>query len=374
MRHALYRMEREEAIAILAAAPTFHLAAALEDGTPVLRTFNGVVVDGALAFHGAPVGEKVGMLGRMAVASVEELVASIPSYFVDPSDACRATSYYRSVQVQGLIEPVEDLEEKARILNALMAKYQPEGRYDPLTMESPRAMEALGRVLICRMSLDNLSGKAKLGQNRKPAELVGVIEGLWARGLEGDPLAIDLIRAANPGHLVPDFLQSPVGTRLLCAMGEEEVEAAAELLSLAYWNTDRTKEQLARAQLGSPAWVGAKDEQGCLIATARAISDGSKYAWVYDVMVAPDWQGKGLGKTLMRLLLDHPRVRDSSAVFLSTRDAQGLYAKFGFMDRALLPPKPYPSAEMILQRKADASPWRQRGWESQERTPCGRES
>lgn len=355
MRHALYRMEREEAIAILAAAPTFHLAAALEDGTPVLRTFNGVVVDGALAFHGAPAGEKVGMLGRMAVASVEELVASIPSYFVDPSDACRATSYYRSVQVQGLIEPVEDLEEKARILDALMAKYQPEGHYRPVTMDSPQAIGALGRVMICRMSLANLSGKAKLGQNRKPAELSGVIEGLWARGLAGDPRAIDLVRAANPGHLVPDFLQSPEGTRLCCALGKDEVEEAVELLSLSYWNTDRTKEQLARAQLGSSAWVGAKDEQGRLIATARAISDESKYAWVYDVMVAPDWQGRGLGKALMLLLLDHPRVRNTTAVFLSTRDAQDLYAKLGFKDRALLPPKPYPSTEMILQRKAAAS-------------------
>lgn len=84
--------------------------------------------------------------------------------------------------------------------------------------------------------------------------------------------------------------------------------------------------------------------------TARAISDGSKYAWVYDVMVAPNWQGRGIGKTLMRLLLGHPRVRDSMAVFLSTRDAQDLYAKFGFLDRALLPPKPYPSTEMILRR------------------------
>ena len=42
------------------------------------------------------------------------------------------------------------------------------------------------------------------------------------------------------------------------------------------------------------AFVGARVD-GKLVACARAIADGHKYAWVYDVVVAPQWRGCGLG-------------------------------------------------------------------------------
>jgi hypothetical protein len=53
----------------------------------------------------------------------------------------------------------------------------------------------------------------------------------------------------------------------------------------------------------------------------------------------------------MRALLSHPAVRGARVVRLGTRDAQSLYARFGFVPTSALPPRPYPTTEMVLRRQ-----------------------
>src|SRR5688572_21648583 len=97
-REQHFRMQHDDALAMLAAAPHIHLAAVDELGAPVLRALHIVLADDAAYFHGAPAGEKLGFVGRPAVLSTEETIAEIPSYFSDPERACPATTLYRSVQ------------------------------------------------------------------------------------------------------------------------------------------------------------------------------------------------------------------------------------------------------------------------------------
>jgi len=132
-------------------------------------------------------------------------------------------------------------------------------------------------------------------------------------------------------------------------LGPASLDAAVELLRGQYWNDVFTEAELRAAHLGSDVWVGATDEVGSLVGTARAIADGSKYAWVYDVCVRADRRGGGVGHALMRLVLDHSLVRRCRRVRLGTRDAQSLYARFGFVDTAMLR-RPYATTEMVLVR------------------------
>ena len=351
MRREIYRMDRDGALALLERAPVVHVATTTGDGAPLLRTVHGVVVDGAVAFHGAPAGEKVEAVGRDAVVSAEEIVAEIPSYFVDPERACPATTYYLSAQVHGRLEQVDDPQAKARVLRALMTKFQPEGGHVPIDEEHPLYRSAVRGILVLRVSLERLDGKAKLGQNRKPEELVKILELLWDRGRPGDPRTIDLVRQANPSAPTPTFLDAPSGARLLCALDEERIEEALSLLQGTYWNEGARRDEVARALLSASAWVGAQDSSGALVAMARAVTDTSKAAWIYDVVVRSDWRGKGVGKAVMRLLLDHPVVRHTRKVRLATRDAQGLYERFGFRDIRNVPGAS-PNTEMILVREA----------------------
>ena len=348
----LYGMPRAEAIAMLARSRVVRMATTDAEGAPIFRTVDAVIVDDAICFHGAPVGEKIEAVGRAAVLQVEETIAAVPSWFVDAERACPATTYYRSAQVHGTIERVDDRPTKARVLQALMEKLQPEGKHVPIAPDHPLYARALDGVLVLRVPLERVDGKAKLGQNRSPAERAKILELLWRRGDARDLRAIDLVRSAAP-TLEPPFLAAPPGVCLAVTPGGNDDErAVVELLDGTYWNAGSfTRDEIAAAHRDATAWVGARDDAGRLIASARAISDGAKYAWVYDVIVAERFRGRGVGASVVRLLLDHPRVRGARKVLLHTRDAQRLYGSHGFVDASTLPRPAYPRTEMVLVRR-----------------------
>jgi len=348
MRREIFRMPEREAIALLTRARVLHLATTTPEGEPVLRALDGAVSDGAVVFHGAPTGEKASCLGRPAVVSAEEVVAHVPSWFTDPERACPATTFYRSAQVHGALERVDDLTAKARALAALMAKYQPEGRHMPIAADHPLYRRALDGVLVLRVALTRVDGKAKLAQNRGADERARLLEGLWRRGDPGDVEALEAIRAACLDTPLPAVLAPHGGATLHAALPPAVVEEAALLLADAYWWKGTPRELVAVVHRSSQAWVGARDAAERLVATARAVADG-KTAWIYDVAVEPAWRGRGLGKRIVALLLDHPAVRAARTVRLATKDAQGLYEQFGFRDRGSVE-WPFPSTEMTLVR------------------------
>lgn len=49
-----------------------------------------------------------------------------------------------------------------------------------------------------------------------------------------------------------------------------------------------------------------------------------------DVFIHPDARGLGLGKALVATILGHPELTTVSHWTLTTADAHGLYAQFGF--------------------------------------------
>ena len=52
-------------------------------------------------------------------------------------------------------------------------------------------------------------------------------------------------------------------------------------------------------------------------------------------------------RRLRAAVLDHPALRATRTIMLGTRDAQGLYAKFGFVDRATLPAAAWVNTDMV---------------------------
>lgn len=336
MRHPKYAVAHDHALELLRRAPEVHVASTTPAGAPVLRVLNAALVGDHLTFHGARAGEKALTLGRDAVVSAHEVVASIPSYFVDAERACPATTLYDSVQAHGPIVEIDDPNEKARALEALMQKYQPEGGYAPLAADSPLYERALAGLLVFAVRLDRVEGKAKLGQNRTPEEIRRIVEGLWQRGAPGDVAAIARILAANPRVEPPARFVGPLGTRLEPALDANALDATLALVAPEPWNQRFPREALARSHLRASAWVGARAPTGELIATAHAVSDEGKFATVMDVVVHASYRGRGVGGAVLELLLDHPVVRRSAQVRLGTADRQSFYARRGFarMDAA----------------------------------------
>ncbi|MCB9557940.1 MAG: GNAT family N-acetyltransferase [Deltaproteobacteria bacterium] len=329
MRRPIFETSNQLGRKILERAHTIELAFADATGQPVLRTLHAVIVDDLLCFHCAPVGEKTAMVGRQVVVSAHEPTVTLPSTFFDAQRACPATTYYQSVQLRGTVGAIESHERKARVLQALMEKFQPQGGHLPVDAGDPIYGTVVGALLIGCLALDQMTTKARLGQDLPANRRSQLLEQLWQRGAPGDVQAIESIRrfCATPE---PAFLATGLPIKLWCALDSQRADAAAVLLDGTYWNVGISRQQIADAHRNSVAWVGATDGTEALVGSARAISDGAKHAHILDVFVAAPWRGAGLGRRLLELLLDHPRVRNCSRIWLRTRHADGFYRQLGF--------------------------------------------
>jgi len=67
------------------------------------------------------------------------------------------------------------------------------------------------------------------------------------------------------------------------------------------------------------------------------------------VVVHPDAQGRGIGRALVALLLDHARLRRCANVHLGTADKERFYARFGFVPNQDVQ-RPYAATSMTLLR------------------------
>lgn len=66
------------------------------------------------------------------------------------------------------------------------------------------------------------------------------------------------------------------------------------------------------------------------IGFARVISDYATYAYVGDVFVAQNYREQGLGKWLLKCILDFPELQGLRRWMLVTSNAHGLYEQQGF--------------------------------------------
>ena len=105
----------------------------------------------------------------------------------------------------------------------------------------------------------------------------------------------------------------------------------AFLSTQAYWARWRTREQVEHQFDGAWRVAGAYDRSGATVGFGRVVSDGVAFAYLADAYVEPAVRGRGLGVELVRFIVDAGPGRDFRWA-LHTRDAHGLYARFGFAD------------------------------------------
>ena len=66
------------------------------------------------------------------------------------------------------------------------------------------------------------------------------------------------------------------------------------------------------------------------IGFARVITDGAGFAWLADVFVVAAARGRGTGRSLIAFVMAHPDLQHVRRFMLATRDAHGLYERYGF--------------------------------------------
>ena len=96
-----------------------------------------------------------------------------------------------------------------------------------------------------------------------------------------------------------------------------------------YWGTGRAREVVQRSIENSLPFGEYKGEEQ--VGFARIVTDYATFAWVAVVFVLPEHRGRGLSKSLMEVILAHPRLQGFRRWVLATKDAHGLYEQFGFI-------------------------------------------
>ncbi|MFY9577834.1 MAG: GNAT family N-acetyltransferase [Gaiellaceae bacterium] len=110
-----------------------------------------------------------------------------------------------------------------------------------------------------------------------------------------------------------------------------DIDAVHDFLANdSYWAKGRPREVVERLVREAERVVGLYDAKR-QIGFARAFTDGATLVYLADVYVLPEYRGRGLGVELVREMVEngpYAGLRWS----LHTKDAHGLYRRFGFTE------------------------------------------
>jgi ribosomal protein S18 acetylase RimI-like enzyme len=122
--------------------------------------------------------------------------------------------------------------------------------------------------------------------------------------------------------------------RVLGQFGSTRRDELLALFQSAWWTAARTPEAIERMLEGSEVVIGLVDsESDRLVGFGRAITDRIFLAVVLDVIVAPDFRGRGLGASLMDELLARPELADVDSIELVCQpELVDFYRRWGFTD------------------------------------------
>ncbi len=99
------------------------------------------------------------------------------------------------------------------------------------------------------------------------------------------------------------------------------------LLDKSYWGSQRSLETIEIAIKNSDCFGIYFDKEQ--VGFARVVSDKATMFWLCDVIIDERHRGKELGKKLVKCILESEEYKDLRGI-LATRDAHGLYEKYGF--------------------------------------------
>lgn len=99
------------------------------------------------------------------------------------------------------------------------------------------------------------------------------------------------------------------------------------LINRSYWARYRTREQIEKS-INNSICFGVYDGKR-QVGFARVVTDYSVMYWLCDVFVDEEYRSQSIGKLLVENVVNHPELKELNGI-LATRDAQGLYEKYGF--------------------------------------------
>ncbi len=107
-----------------------------------------------------------------------------------------------------------------------------------------------------------------------------------------------------------------------------DLDVIHSFLTTSYWAAGIPRETVGRS-LAHSLCFGLYDGDA-QVGMARVVSDYATFAYLADVFVLESHRGQGLGRWIVGCVMAHPDLQGLRVWRLATRDAHGLYRRFGF--------------------------------------------
>ena len=97
-----------------------------------------------------------------------------------------------------------------------------------------------------------------------------------------------------------------------------------------YWSQNIPRSLLEKAILHSLNFSVLEFDTQKFVGFARIITDFATFAYLADVFIDKEYRGHDLGKWLIQIIMEYKEIQGLRNWFLYTKDAQGLYSKYGW--------------------------------------------
>ena len=116
----------------------------------------------------------------------------------------------------------------------------------------------------------------------------------------------------------------------------DNVKEFNELYDAVGWGS--YEEEISKKALSNNIYSVSIYDNNNIIGYGRIIGDGIVFLYIHDIMVKPEYQGKGIGKTIMNKLLDKihelQKVNPDLRTYLgASKGKEEFYKKCGFITR-----------------------------------------
>ncbi|MDY7016250.1 MAG: GNAT family N-acetyltransferase [Cyanobacteriota bacterium] len=115
-------------------------------------------------------------------------------------------------------------------------------------------------------------------------------------------------------------------------LNEEQLEALQQLYQETWWGKGRKQAAIRRMLHHSDIIVGLCEPiGGKLVGFSRILTDYVYRATIWDVIVDPAYQGRGLGRAIVQAVIHHPDLQEvETFLLICLPEAIAFYEKVGF--------------------------------------------
>lgn len=130
-------------------------------------------------------------------------------------------------------------------------------------------------------------------------------------------------------HIIYELRRDCAGVEVRFGTENMRFDKITEWLADSYWLKGVSEREVVLSAQGSGCVAGAF-AGGSQIGYARAVSDKYRFAYIMDVIVAPEYRGRGVGQQLIKSLLECDELKHVYHWILITGSAHNFYEKLGF--------------------------------------------